>query len=48
VPFKKAAWLKKVFQKRHKAFQEFLFCGFTELHTKLDSDTLLDFANHHR
>jgi hypothetical protein len=39
--------LKNVLQKPHEASQG--FCSrFTELHTKLDADTLLDFAIHHR
>jgi hypothetical protein len=35
--------LKNVLKKPHEAFQSF-DRGFTELHTKLDADTLLDFA----
>jgi hypothetical protein len=38
--------LKIVLQKPHEAFQEF-GSRFTELYTKLDADTLLDFAIHH-
>jgi hypothetical protein len=39
--------LKNVLQKPHEAFQGFRR-GFTKLHTKLDADTLLDFAIHPR
>jgi hypothetical protein len=35
--------LRNVLQKPHKAFQGF-GSGFTELHAKLDADTLLNFA----
>jgi hypothetical protein len=36
--------LENVLQKPHKGFGS----RFTELHAKLDADTLLDFAIHHR
>jgi hypothetical protein len=39
--------LKNVLQKHHKAFQGF-GSRFTELHAKLDADTLLDFSIHRR
>jgi hypothetical protein len=39
--------LKNVLQRPYEAFQGF-GSGFTELHAKLDSDTLLDFAIHRR
>jgi hypothetical protein len=39
--------LKNAFQNTHEAFQGF-GSGFTELHAKLDADTLVDFAIHHR
>jgi hypothetical protein len=39
--------LKNVLQKPHNAFQRFS-SWFAELRTKLDADTLLDFAIHHR
>jgi hypothetical protein len=39
--------LKNILQKPHEIFQGFS-STFTELHTKLDADTLLDFAIHHR
>jgi hypothetical protein len=39
--------LNNVLQKPHEAFQGFWY-GFTEIHAKLDADTLLDFAIHHR
>jgi hypothetical protein len=44
---KPASGLKNVLQKPHKAFQGFC-SGFTELHAKLDADTLLDFSIHRR
>jgi hypothetical protein len=40
--------LKNILQKPYEAFLKVFFSGFTELHTKLDGDTLLDFAIHHR
>jgi hypothetical protein len=39
--------LKNVLRKPHKAYQGFDI-GFTELHTKLDADMLLNFAIDHR
>jgi hypothetical protein len=44
---KRLSTLKNVLQKPHKAFQGF-GTGSTELHAKLDADTLLDFVIHHR
>jgi hypothetical protein len=39
--------LKNVLQNLTKHFKDFS-SGFTELHTKLNADTLLDFVIHHR
>jgi hypothetical protein len=41
---KTAVWLKERSPKHFKGFGS----GFIELHGKLDADTLLDFAIHHR
>jgi hypothetical protein len=40
--------LKIVLQKSHEAFQVYFDSRFTELHAKLDADTLFDFAIHCR
>jgi hypothetical protein len=39
--------LNNVLQKPREAFQVFS-SGYTEVHTKFDADTLLDFAIHHK
>jgi hypothetical protein len=41
---KPSVWLKEWSPKSHKAFS--FGSGFTQLHAKLDADTLLDFAIH--
>jgi hypothetical protein len=44
---KTAVWLQEFLQKPDKHFKGFSR-GFTEFHTKLDADTLLDFAINRR
>jgi hypothetical protein len=45
---KAAVWLKRIFSKSLMKHFKGFGSGFTELHAKLDADTLLDFAIHRR
>jgi hypothetical protein len=46
MPFKTRSPASRIFSERLSKHFKGFGCGFTELHAKLDADTLLEFAIH--